>query len=262
MPVLISRCIFAATMLLERPDHRELRGLVMRCFNGSGLGLSLGNTFGDEDIVFRLLFLLMVQFTLLEGVQVTTTLETKGCNNSLNLRSLGIGFRVFLLALDLPSNNIFSNVILLTEIEKLPNLRRTLRTESLRKYSVGQVGDLGITLFDNNQGKDGNIRSNDAAANGLASTLASAARSVARVSVGKKEPNTIGQENTLLHWETLLVVTTSDAKNVSFPLVSKRVSWNFLRDFLVKKYTVSFLIIYVEELLGPSCRVSNIELHT
>lgn len=49
MPVLIHEVSFATTMLLERPNRRELRGLVMRCFNGSGLGFFLGNTFGDED---------------------------------------------------------------------------------------------------------------------------------------------------------------------------------------------------------------------
>jgi hypothetical protein len=27
----------------------ELRALVMRCFDGGGLGLFLGNTLGDED---------------------------------------------------------------------------------------------------------------------------------------------------------------------------------------------------------------------
>jgi hypothetical protein len=152
---------------------------------------------------------------------------------------LGIRLRVFLLTLDLSSNNVFSNIIFLTKVEELPDLRRTLRTKSLGKNSIGQRRDLGITLFDNDEGKYSDIGSNNAAANGFASTLARATSSVAGVSVGKKKSNTVGQENTLLHWKTLLVVSTSDAENVSFPLVSKRVSWNFLRYFLVKKYTAA-----------------------
>jgi hypothetical protein len=152
----------------------------------------------------------------------------------------GVGLRVFLLAtLNLSSDHIFSNIVVLAEVKELPNLRRTFRPKSLWENGVSQGGDLGITLFDNDEGKDGDIRSNDTATNGFASTFASATSSVARVSVGKKEPNTVRQENTLLHWETLLVVTTSDTENVSFPLVSERVSWNFLRYFLVEKYTAT-----------------------
>jgi len=199
----------------------ELRGLVVRCFDGGGLGFLLGNTLGDEDVVFGFLLLLVFQFTLFKGKQVTTTLESEGCDQSLNFRSLGIGLSVFLLALDLSSNDVFSNIILLTEVEELPDLCRTLRTKSLWKNSVGQGGDLGITLFDNDEGKNGDIGSDDAATNRFASTFTSAASSVAGMSIGKKEPDTVWQENTLLHCKPLLVVTTSNAENVSLPFVSK-----------------------------------------
>jgi len=40
-------------------------------------------------LVFGFLLFLVFQFTLLEGVQVTTTLETEGRNQSLNLRTSG-----------------------------------------------------------------------------------------------------------------------------------------------------------------------------
>jgi hypothetical protein len=42
----------------------------------------------------------------------------------------------------------------------------------------GQRGDLDITLFDNDEGKDGDIRSKETAANRSASTFASATSSV------------------------------------------------------------------------------------
>jgi len=219
---------------------------VVRCFDGGGLGLFLSNTLGNKDIVFGFLFFLMFQFTLLESVQMTTTLETEGRNQSLDLRSLGIRFRVFLLAtLDLSPNHVFPNIVLLTKVEEFPDLGRTLGTKSLGENSVGKGGDLGITLFDDDEGKHGDVGSNDTATNRFAPTLASAASSVTGVTVGKKESNTVGQENTLLHRKTLLVVTTSDAENVSLPFVSERVSWNFLSDFLVEKYTVSLLVVDV-----------------
>lgn len=40
-------------------------------------------------LVFGFLLLLMIQFTLLKGVQMTTTLKTEGCNQTLNLRTGG-----------------------------------------------------------------------------------------------------------------------------------------------------------------------------
>ena len=42
-------------MLPKRPHRKvdELRGLVMRRFDGGGLGLFLGNTLGDEDTEWR-----------------------------------------------------------------------------------------------------------------------------------------------------------------------------------------------------------------
>jgi hypothetical protein len=104
--------VFFATNNASRETGRkvdELRALQVRCFDGGGLGFFLGNTLGDEDtkvgrtkinekrdskkslniLVFGFLLLLVFQFTLLLGEQVTTTLETERCNQSLNLRTRG-----------------------------------------------------------------------------------------------------------------------------------------------------------------------------
>jgi hypothetical protein len=53
------------------------------------------------------------------------------------------------------------------------------------------------------------------------------------VAVVKEEADTVGEENTLLHWETLFVVTAGDAEDVPFPFVAENVPGNFLRDPLV-----------------------------
>jgi hypothetical protein len=79
-------------------------------------------------------------------------------------------------------------------VEELPDLRRTLRTKSLGKNGVGQRGDRGITSesFDNDEGKDGDIGSDDAAANRFASTSVAglSVRSLTRL--GKRTPCFIG----------------------------------------------------------------------
>ena len=96
------------------------------------------------------------------------------------------------------------------------------------------------------------------------------------MAVGEEEADTVGDKDTLLHGETLLVVATSDAENVALPLIAQRVSRNLLRDLLVVEDTANSrneceyldrvsiveymhalmpLVVKVEELLGPSSGV-------
>jgi hypothetical protein len=60
------------------------------------------------------------------------------------------------------------------------------------------------------------------------------------VLVGQKKSDTVGEQDTLHHGETLLVVTTGDAENVTLPFVPKDVCVDLLRDLLVEEYTASF----------------------
>ena len=43
------------------------------------------------------------------------------------------------------------------------------------------------------------------------------------MSVGEEESNSVREKDTLLHGETLLVVSTGDSENVSLPLVTDAV---------------------------------------
>jgi hypothetical protein len=53
----------------------------------------------------------------------------------------------------------------------------------------------------------------------------------------KQKANTAWSQNSLLHWETLLIATTLDLENVSFELLAQSISTDFLRDSLVVKRT-------------------------
>lgn len=86
---------------------------------------------------------------------------------------------------------------------------------------IGKTGDLLLASLDDGKSKDGEIVTDDAATDGLSLALTGAARAVAGVAVGKEEADTVGSNDTLLHRETLLVVTTGDADNVSLPLVAE-----------------------------------------
>lgn len=112
-------------------------------------------------------------------------------------------------------------IVILAEAEEAADLGGTLGAEALGVNSVGETGDLLLTLLDDSDSEDGEIGTDDAAADGLALALTSAAGAVAGVAVGEEEADTGRGDNTLLHWETLLVVATSDAEDVALPLIAK-----------------------------------------
>jgi len=166
---------------------------VVRRLDSCGLGLFLGHALGDEGVVLDLLLLLVFYPAALERVEVATTLETKGCDQSLDLGRLGIRFRIGLLgALNLPPNNILPNIILLPQIKKAPNLRSPLRPKPLRQNRIRQPGNLTLSLFNDDKGQHSNIGSYDASPDGFALTLAGAAGAVAGVAVGEEEADARG----------------------------------------------------------------------
>jgi len=236
-------------------------GLV-RGFDCRDFGLLFCEALGEEGVVLALLLLLVLEFSALEGAEVTAALEAQRGNQTLDFRCLSIRLSIrVLLALNLPPNNILPNIVLLAQIEELANLGSPLGTETLGQNDVGQPGDLLVALLDNDEGQDGNIRADDAASHGLALALAGAAGTVARVTVREEEAHTVWEKDTLFHGETLLIVSTRDAENVAFPFVADRVARDFLGDFLVVEDTETLLVIEIDELLGPGCGVGNVQLH-
>lgn len=69
------------------------------------------------------------------------------------------------------------------------------------------------------------------------------------------------QEDTLLHGEALLVIATGNLEHVSLELFTERISLNLLRDALVVKDTDFALIEDFNQLLAPSGRIRNVQLH-
>ena len=187
----------------------------------------------------------------------------RGGDQSLDLGGLGVRLSVRVLgALDFTANDVFPDIVFLGEVEESANLGGSLGTEALGQNDVGQSGDLLLTLLDDNEGENGDLGADDAATDGLALALTASARAEAGVAIGKEQTDTVGDENTLLHGETLLVVTTGNSENVTLPFIAQRVARNFLRDPLVVEDTESLFVIDVEEFLGPGCGVGNVELHS
>lgn len=147
---------------------------------------------------------------------------------------LGVGFStLLLLADDLTADNVFPDVVLLGQVEEPPDLGGTLGAETFGEDGVSKTGDLRLALLDDDKGKDSDIGSNDAATDRLAAALTGASGAVAGVAVGEEELDTVGEEDTLLHGETLLVVSTGDTEDVPLPLISEGIARDLLGDLLV-----------------------------
>jgi len=235
----------------------------VRRFDGCNLGLLLGHSFLHKSVILCLLFLLVVKFATLERVQMTAALETHGCDEPLNFGCLGIEFGIFLLtAFDFSPDNILPNIILLPQVEELPNLSSPLRSQSLRQYIIRQTSDFTFTLLHDDQTQHGYIRADDATPDGFALALTRTTRTVARMAVGEKESDSVGEEDTLFHGESLLVIPACNADNVTFPFVANGIDRDLLGDFLLVEDAVSPFIIDIDKLLCPSSGVSDVELHT
>jgi len=237
-------------------------GLLVRSLGSSSLLLLLCDALGDESVVFGLLLLLRVGTPTCDGAEVAAALETERGDETLDFRSLGVWLGIRLLrALNLTPDDILANVVLLGQVEEFPDLGSPLGTETLGEDVLREAGEGGVTLLDDHEGEHGDIGTNDAAADGLALALAGAAGAVAGVAVGKEELDTIREEDTLLHGETLLVVSSGDAEDVALEFIPKGVSGDFLADPLFVEDTETALIVDVDGLLFTRRGVGNVELH-
>lgn len=94
-------------------------------------------------------------------------------------------------------------------------------------HDIGNAWDILLSLLDDAQSENGQIHADDASTNGFTLALTGTAGSVAGVALGEKEADTSWVHNTLLHWETLLVVASGDAEDVALELITNAVTWNF-----------------------------------
>jgi hypothetical protein len=115
----------------------------------------------------------------------------------LNFGGLGVGLLLGILGLNFTSDNKFSHIILLRQVEELANLARSLGAKTFGVSDVSDARNFGIALFDDNNGKDSKIRTDDAAADRLAFAFSCTAGAVAGVAFREKKTDTGGMEDTL-----------------------------------------------------------------
>jgi len=214
------------------------------------LGLGFGDTLGEDLGVLVSSILGLLGVAALECDTVALVLETLRSNETLDLGGLGVWLLTLTLWLNLTTNNELANIIILAEAEELADLRGALGTKTLWCNSVCDTGDVGISLLDDAEGEDGEIHGNDATTNGFTLAFTSSAGAVAGVTFGEEEADTSWVHDSLLHWETLLVISTSDLEDVALEFITDRVTWDFLTHALVDEDSQLALVFDLDELLG------------
>ena len=134
-------------------------------------------------------------------------------------QTLDLGSLVVLVSvvLEHTAHHELAHVVLLRQTEQLADVACSLRTQTtgLRGRLVRQTRNLLLALLHDHQVQHANVRTHDAAAHRLSLSLSSAASAVARTAVRQQKAHTVIAQNTLLHGEALLVVSSRNATSTN-----------------------------------------------
>ncbi len=144
-----------------------------------------------------------------------------------------------------------AHIILLGQAKKFPNLRCSLRPQSLGQNLVCHARYFFVSLLHNTEGQNTQVHSHDAASDTFPPSLTGPSGSIARVTVTEQQSDTGRMHDPLFHGEALLVVASSDAEDVTFEFGSNGVSGNFLAHAAVHEDAELALIVDFDELLRP-----------
>lgn len=122
--------------------------------------LSLLDVLGEDLVV-----LCLVVLGLLVSGELVSLFESLSSESLFSDESLDLGGLVESLVtlLDLSSDNVLSHVVLLSQGEGLSDGGGSLGAESSGLVSIGHTFDFGVSLLDDSEGNDGEIRAADAA---------------------------------------------------------------------------------------------------
>lgn len=196
----------------------------------------------------------------LVGNARTLALQNNRRDQTLDLGALDGRLLAFLLGWNDATNNVLTDIVVLGQVEQLADLAGTLRSQTTGNRGIGQTGQRLVASLDNHQRQHRQVSANNATTDRLAAAVTRAALAEASVSLGQQEAGSVVQQDTLLHRETLLVVTSGDADDVSLELVTKSIDGDLLGHALVVEDAQLALVVNLNELLAASGRVGNVQL--
>ena len=228
--------------------------------NKRATGFSLdGISLGDELLVSGGFFLVSENRAHLFGLAGALALQCEGSHQSLDLGGL-VAVLALLGGKD-TSDDILADIVILGKVEQLADVAGTLGTKTTGDSVVGESLDGVGTDLGNNEVQDGNVLSDDATADGLALALTNTSWSVGLVSLFAQQADTGVGQNTLTHRETLFVVSSADAEDVSVEFLAKHGSVDLLGHAAFVKGLETLFIIDFDDFLHPSAGAGNIDLH-
>jgi len=220
------------------------------------------STTTEEEVVLLNLLASGGPATLAESKVGTTVLKSAGGHDTLHLGLLGVLLATLLLVGAGASNDVLAHIILVAEVEQLADLAGTLGTNTAGDDLVGKARDLLLTLLHDDGVDDRKIVGDDAATDSATTTHSVVLATTIADNTGLEEKtDTVVHKNTLLHGETVLIVTTSDAKDVTLELITQRRSIDLVADAQLHEDAKLLLIIDIEHLLTTCSRASDVDLH-
>lgn len=162
-----------------------------------------------------------------------------------------------------PAHNVLGDIVLLVESVELLDSVSSLLSETVGALLAGDLDglvlvlafDLLLSLNNNAEGDDGKIGAGDAATDRLSLALTSTAGSVSSATLFEKDSGSSLDENSLLHGESLFVVSSGDSEDVALELFAHDLSVDFLAHALVKEGTNVFLLFNLDYTVTASTGV-------
>jgi len=189
------------------------------------------------------------------------SLKSDWGDESLDLWCLGSGFGVFLISFQFSSDDKRSDIVFLFEIEQFSDLVSSFWSQSSVNNGVGQTGDFVVTFSDDAGGDNGQIVVNNATSDGFSLSFTGSFAGVSRSALFHEKSNSMSDEDTLFHGETLFIFTSGDSKNVSFEFIAQWIGGYFVGDSLLVEVLDLVFIIDFEGFLLACARVSDIDFH-
>jgi len=195
------------------------------------------------------------------GFLASFSLKSDWGDESLDLWGFRSGFSVLFVSFQFSSDNERSDIVFLFEVEELSDFVSSFWSQSSVNNGVGQTGDVVFTFSDDAGGDDSQIVVNDATSDGFSLSLTVSLAGVTRSALLHEKSNSMSDEDTLFHGETLFVFTTGDSQDVAFEFIAQWISGYFMGDSFVVHVLDFVFIIDFEGFLLASGRVSDVDFH-
>jgi len=184
--------------------------------------------------------------------------DTGLSDKALNLGGLPEGL---VSSLDFTSDNVLADIVLLfVKDEGLDDVVSALHAETVRSVDISDTLEVGVTLLDDSEEDGSKIGTADAATDGLSLALTNTAGNVTSATLLVEDAGSTVDKNTLLHLETLLVVTAGNSEDVALELVAHDLTIDLLTHSPVVEGTDVLFIVNFKLFLATSGRIANVKL--